>query len=77
MFASASVVTRAKAPIESTKPPKMALLAGGVILALLLAVLAPLFRELFFNRRVRCRDDVEREFGIPVLAEFDRLASLT
>jgi uncharacterized protein involved in exopolysaccharide biosynthesis len=77
MFASASVVTRAKAPIESTKPPKMALLAGGVILALLLAVLVPLSRELFFNRRVRCRDDVEREFGIPVLAEFDRLASLT
>ncbi len=77
MFASASVVTRAKAPIESTKPPKMALLAGGVILALLLGVLVPLFRELFFNRRVRCREDVEREFGIPVLAEFDRLASLT
>jgi uncharacterized protein involved in exopolysaccharide biosynthesis len=77
MFASASVVTRAKAPIESTKPPKMALLAGGIILALLLGVLVPLFRELFFNRRVRCRDDVERDFGIPVLAEFDRLASLT
>jgi succinoglycan biosynthesis transport protein ExoP len=77
MFASASVVTRAKAPIESTKPPKMALLAAGIVLALLLAVLVPLCRELFFNRRVRSRDDVEREFGIPVLAEFDRLASLT
>ncbi len=77
MFASSSVVTRAKPPIESTKPPKLALMAGGVFLGLLLAILGPLCYELFFNRRLRCRDDVERVFGLPVLAEFERVPSLT
>jgi polysaccharide biosynthesis transport protein len=33
--------------------------------------------EILVNRRLRCRDDVERDFGIPVLAEFDRIASFT
>src|ERR1019366_4105292 len=68
LFASASVVTRAKAPIESTKPPKMLLLGLGIVVGILLGVLGPLCFELFFNRRLRCRDDVERDFGIPVLA---------
>ena len=77
MFASASVVTRAQAPIESTKPPKLMLLIVGVFVGILLGVLGPLCFELFFNRRLRCRDDVERDFGIPVLAEFDRIASFT
>lgn len=77
MFASTSVVTRAKAPIESTKPPKMLLFGVGIFVGLLLGVLGPLCYELFFSRRLRCRDDVERDFGIPVLAEFDRIASLT
>jgi polysaccharide biosynthesis transport protein len=77
MFASASVVTRAKAPIESTKPPKMMLIIVGVFFGILLGILGPLCFELIFNRRLRCRDDVEREFGIPVLAEFDRIASFT
>jgi polysaccharide biosynthesis transport protein len=77
MFASASVVSRAKPPIESTKPNKVLLMAIGTFLALLVAVLGPLGYELLFNRRLRCREDVEREFGIPVLAEFDRIASFT
>ena len=77
LFASASVVTRAKAPIESTKPPKMLLLGVGIVVGILLGVLGPLCFELFFNRRLRCRDDVERDFRIPVLAEFDRIASFT
>ena len=32
----------------------------------------PLGYELL-NRRVRCRDDLERHHGIPVLVEFGRL----
>jgi capsular polysaccharide biosynthesis protein len=53
------------------------LLIVGVFVGILLGVLGPLCFELFFNRRLRCRDDVERDFGIPVLAEFDRIASFT
>jgi hypothetical protein len=36
----------------------------------------PLGYELF-NRRVRCRDDLERHHGIPVLAEFGALPMRT
>jgi len=35
-----------------------------------LGVTGPLFYELLVKRRVRCRDDLERNHGIPVLAEF-------
>jgi hypothetical protein len=33
----------------------------------------PICYELLFNRRLHCRDDIERDLGLPVLAEFDRL----
>jgi len=77
MFASASVVSRAKPPIESSKPNKVLLLIIGTIVGVLLGIVGPLGYEVLFNRRVRCRDDVERDFGIPVLAEFDRIARFT
>lgn len=77
MFASASVVSRAKPPIESSKPNKILLLLIGTIVAIIIGVAGPLAYEVLFNRRMRCRDDVEREFGIPVLAEFDRIARFT
>jgi hypothetical protein len=28
---------------------------------------------MLFNRHLHCRDDIEREFGLPVLMEFDRI----
>jgi succinoglycan biosynthesis transport protein ExoP len=77
MFASASVVSRAKPPVESSKPNKVLLLIIGTIVGVLLGIVGPLAYEVLFNRRLRCRDDVERDFGIPVLAEFDRIASFT
>jgi polysaccharide biosynthesis transport protein len=39
---------------------------------LLSGLLAPLAHEMWFNRRVRCRDDLELDFGMPVLAVLDR-----
>jgi polysaccharide biosynthesis transport protein len=77
MFASASVVSRAKPPIESSKPNKVLLLGLGTFLGVLFGIIGPLAYETLFNRRLRCRDDVERDFGIPVLAEFDRIAGFT
>lgn len=67
-YTNISFVSRATAPPKPSKPKVgilllLATLAGG---ALGLAV--PLCYELL-NRRVRCRDDVERDHGIPVLVE--------
>jgi succinoglycan biosynthesis transport protein ExoP len=77
MFASASVVSRAKPPLESSKPNKVLLLALGSIIGILLGMIGPLGYEILFNRRLRSRDDIERDFGIPVLAEFDRIVRFT
>ncbi len=75
MFASSGrytgvkVVSRARPPVKATKPRVLVDLFLGTIVAALLSLLGPLAYELF-NRRVRCRDDLERGFGIPVLVDF-------
>jgi capsular polysaccharide biosynthesis protein len=44
----------------------------GTILAILFAIAGPIIYELLFDRRLHCKDDFERHFGIPVLAQFGR-----
>jgi len=44
--------------------------------AFILGLGVPLGLELF-HRRIRCRDDLERHHGIPVLVEFGRLTART
>jgi succinoglycan biosynthesis transport protein ExoP len=73
MFASASLVSRATAPLQASKPNKIVLLGIGAFIAALLGLAGPICYELLFNRRLHCRDDIERDLGLPVLAEFDRL----
>jgi polysaccharide biosynthesis transport protein len=73
MFASSAFVSRAAVPLEPSKPNKMLLLAVGAVLAVFLGLAGPLFYELMFNRRLHCRDDLERDLGLPVLAELDRI----
>ena len=34
---------------------------------------APAGYELFLTRRIRCDEDLERSFGVPVLIEFDAI----
>jgi uncharacterized protein involved in exopolysaccharide biosynthesis len=81
MFASAghytyvNLVSRAVLPLKSTKPNKVKLLAMTFAAALFAGLAGPLAYELFANRRVRCRDDLERDFRIPVLIELDSLAA--
>jgi polysaccharide biosynthesis transport protein len=78
MFASAgnptnvSFVSRAAIPVEPAKPSKVKLMLIGTILALLFAMAGPVIYELLFDRRLHCKDDFERHFGIPVLAQFGR-----
>lgn len=76
LFASAgnatnvSFVSRAEVPNVASKPNKIKLFLAGIFLAILFGVTSPVLYELFFDRRLHCRDDFERSFGIPVLAEF-------
>jgi len=52
------------------------LLVLGVMAGIGVGILAPLIYELLINRRIRCRDDFERDFDLPVLMEFDPILSL-
>ena len=71
--ANISVVSKAIPPQKAAKPNKMKLLLLGLAVGMGIGVAGPLAYELLFNRRVRCRDDFERDFGIPVLIEFEAI----
>ncbi|HEX4049377.1 MAG TPA: GumC family protein [Steroidobacteraceae bacterium] len=70
-FANVSLVNRATAPIEPSKPKKMQLLALAFLASLAGGVALPFLYELWIDRRVRCRDDLERGLGIRVLAQMN------
>lgn len=65
-------VSRATPPVNASKPRILAMLFLGGLAAGILGLGIPLVYELF-HRRVRCRDDLERHHGIPVLIELGRL----
>lgn len=71
-----SFVSHATPPVKPSKPNLLAGITLGVIAAFILAFGIPLIYELF-NRRVRCRDDLEHHHGIPVLVEFGALTMRT
>lgn len=71
-YTNVSLVSRATPPVKASKPKMLTGIVLGGIAAALLGLGLPLGYELF-NRRVRCRDDLERHHGVPVLAEFGRL----
>jgi succinoglycan biosynthesis transport protein ExoP len=71
-----SVVSRAVAPLKASKPNKIKLMAIVLVAGLLLGIAGPLTYEMFFDRRLRCRDDMEREIGIAVLAQLDAVPAL-
>ena len=74
--ANVSVVSRAVPPLKASKPNKVKLMLMALVAGLGLGVIAPLAYEMFFDRRLRCRDDMEREFGITVLAQLDAVPAL-
>jgi polysaccharide biosynthesis transport protein len=80
VFASAanyhdvSSISRADPPVKADKPNKVKLFAIVCLFSVVLALAGPFAYELLANRRLRCRDDLERSFGIPVLAQ---LGSIT
>jgi succinoglycan biosynthesis transport protein ExoP len=79
MFASSEhdtnvhLISRAVAAMKAIKPNKIKLVLLGILAGLSVGLAAPFAYELVFDRRVRCRDDFERGFGVPVLSEFDAI----
>jgi uncharacterized protein involved in exopolysaccharide biosynthesis len=71
-YTNVSFVSRATAPVKPSKPRVLVYLLLGVMAGGFFALFGPLAYELA-NRRVRCRDDLERDAGVPVLAEFGSL----
>lgn len=71
-----SIVSRAVPPLRASKPNKMKLMLMVLLASVGFGVVAPMAYELFLDRRVRCRDDVEREFGVPVLAQLEAVSAL-
>ena len=74
--ANVSFVSRATPPVKATKPNKMKLFVMGSFVGLLLGFAGPVAYELFYDRRLRCRDDIERGFGIPVLAVLEPIGAV-
>jgi polysaccharide biosynthesis transport protein len=83
VFASAGnyrdvmLVSRADPPAKPEKPNKAKFFMMSCMMSLVLALAWPFGYELLLNRKLRCRDDLERHFGIPVLAQFGPLQSPT
>lgn len=65
-----SMVSSAEPPVKAEKPNKVKYFLFACILSLGLSFGFPFVYELFVDRRLRCRDDLERNFGMPVLAQF-------
>jgi succinoglycan biosynthesis transport protein ExoP len=64
-----SLISRATPPAIAVRPNKIKYFLMCVILSMGAGVLLPFAHELLLDRRLRCRDDLERHFGIPVLIQ--------
>jgi succinoglycan biosynthesis transport protein ExoP len=72
---SVSFLNRAVPPSKASKPNKVKLSLIALVGALGLGTGGPLAYGLIVARRLRCRDDMERDFGIPVLAQLKSVSS--
>jgi capsular polysaccharide biosynthesis protein len=72
-YTNVNFVSRALPAMKAIKPNKAKFVLAGALAGLLIGLAAPFGYELVLNRRVRCRDDFERGFGVPVLCEFDAI----
>ena len=68
-----SMISPAVPPVKAEKPNKTKYFLIACMLSLGVAFGIPFVYELLINRRLRCRDDLERHFGISVLAQFSSI----
>jgi uncharacterized protein involved in exopolysaccharide biosynthesis len=69
-YQDVTLVSRAVPPVRASKPNKLKLFAAALAAGFFLALGGPFAYELLLNRRIRCRDDLERGFRIVTLAQF-------
>ena len=67
------IASRARPPVKADHPNPIKNMLAGVFAGLVLALLLPFALELP-RRRIRCRHDLEKSLGIPVLAELESLS---
>ena len=67
------LASRARLPVKADKPKPLKYLLLGSAAALLLAFCGPFAVELP-RRRIQCQDDLERDFGVPVLVVLPPIA---
>lgn len=75
-YTNVSLVSRADIPVKAAKPNKVKYFLMACLLSLMLGLGVPFAYELLLDRRVRCRDDLERHFKIPVLAQLQPIPGL-
>ena len=68
-YTNVSVVSQATPPVKASKPRVVVYLLLAAMAGAFFGLAIPLMYE-FVNRRIRSRDDFERDSGVPVLAEF-------
>ncbi len=68
-YTNVSSVSVATPPVKASKPRVLVYMLLVAMAGGFFGLFLPLAYELL-NRRVRCRDDIERDSGVPVLAEF-------
>lgn len=73
-FSNITIASRARPALKADEPKAVKNLLLGALIGLALGVAGPFAFELL-HRRVRCRDDVERDLGIPILTEFQSIAT--
>lgn len=76
-YTNVSVMNRAEAPLKSTKPNKAKLLVLALGFSGGTGVVIPFLMDVLLRRRIRCKDDVERDLAVPVLAEFEPIAPVS
>lgn len=68
-YSNINLLNEAQIPVKATKPNKPKLFILGCAVAVFFGAAGPFLFGLIVDRRVRCRDDIERDMGVPVLAE--------
>ncbi|HVO45967.1 MAG TPA: hypothetical protein VMT29_06485 [Steroidobacteraceae bacterium] len=72
-YSDVHLVTQAQPPPKADKPNKIKLMLMGILAGIGLGLVIPAAYELLLNRRIRCRDDIERDLGIDVLVELNSI----
>lgn len=68
------IVSRATPPTRASSRRTRTTLLMAVVIGAAAGLVLPLLWGFVF-RRIRCRDDLERDFGMPVLVEFDSISA--